>query len=88
MQYNVQLGCIDAFLVYGNSMTVFAKIIGDSLKTFATVENYSGFHIVSMVGRNGHIKRVSREKSTDYHVRFRSFEPLQAYDLESSYCQY
>ena len=39
MRYNPELDCIDAFLVHGGSSTIFAKIKGDRLKTFASVHN-------------------------------------------------
>jgi len=38
MLYNKTLNCIDAFLVYGGSSTVFLRIKGDSLVEFASVQ--------------------------------------------------
>lgn len=82
MQYNKELDCIDAFLVHGASTTVFAKIINDSLKTFAYVENNIDFHTIFIVDKNGSEKQLNKVKSKGIYVRFKNFKPLEVYVKE------
>ena len=63
MLYNKELNCIDAWIVTGTTMTVFAKIIGDSLKTFASVDNSEGYHTIYV--KNGTFKELYKVKSFD-----------------------
>lgn len=76
LQYNKKLDCIDAFLIYGASTTAFARIVGDSLKTFAIVENDPDYHIVKLVDRSGKEKELYRVKSTGVYVRHDNYKPL------------
>ncbi|MBL7712691.1 MAG: hypothetical protein JNL13_09515 [Chitinophagaceae bacterium] len=80
LRYNKQLDCIDAFLVHGTATTVFANIIGDSLKAFAFVYNGMDFHTVAIVDQNGNEKEISKVKGKGPYTRFRNFRPLEVLD--------
>jgi hypothetical protein len=80
MLYNEDLDCIDAFLVYGASTTVFAKLSGDSLKTFAKVNNSEQFHTISLVDKNGKERELYKVKSKGTIVRHKNFKPLIEYE--------
>lgn len=80
MLYNEDLDCIDAFLVYGASTTVFAKLSGDSLKTFATVENSEQFHTINLIDKNGNERELYKVKSKGIFVRHKNFKPLIEYE--------
>lgn len=81
MQYNAELDCIDALLVHGGSTTVFARIEGDSLKTFARVDN-SDHLTVSVYDKNGK-EQVIRKDATgdgaDTYTRYKNYKPLTPY---------
>lgn len=80
MHYNKELDCIDAFLVYGGSSTVFARIQGDSLKEFARVDN-DEFRTVVEIDQNGNEKLLRRDpiKSGDVYTRYLNYNPLKPY---------
>lgn len=80
MLYNKELNCIDAFLVYGGSSTVFLRISGDSLKEFASVEAMDGV-TVKEIGKNGKEKIIYQD--TTYkanYIRFKTYNPLKEYE--------
>lgn len=82
MLYNKDLDCIDAFLVYGGSSTVFARIKKDSLVEFASVNN-SDCRIVHEKDKNG--KEILLQKDTiidgeGVYVRYKNYKPLKAYE--------
>jgi hypothetical protein len=79
MLYNEELDCIDAFLVHGTSSTEFARIVNDSLKTFASVYNDLDFHTISSVDTRGNRKEIKKVKSRGAYIRFKNFEPLEEY---------
>ncbi|AXY73555.1 hypothetical protein D3H65_05985 [Paraflavitalea soli] len=79
MQYNKELNCIDAFLVYGGCSTMFLRIKGDSLKPFARVELVDGL-TVSTYDKQGKEKIIfqdSTEKAV--YVRYKNYKPLKVY---------
>jgi len=81
MQYNKKLDCIDAFLVHGGSTTVFAKIIGDSLKEFARVNNDNN-RTVYEIDKSGKEKLIRKDTITDLskvYVRYKNYKPLEEY---------
>ena len=82
MLYNKELDCIDAFLVHGASTTVFAKISGDSLKTFANVQNSIDFHTINIIDKNGIESELYRVKSKEDYIRHKNFKPLIEYIQE------
>ncbi|HEY5750518.1 MAG TPA: hypothetical protein VIU12_30860 [Chryseolinea sp.] len=79
MLYNKKLNCIDAFLIYAGSLTVFLKISGDSLKPFAEVQLFDGL-TVTTYDKNGNEKIILRDttKEADY-IRYQTFNPPQPY---------
>jgi hypothetical protein len=79
MLYNEELDCIDAFLVHGTSSTEFARIVEDSLKTFASVYNGLDFHTISRVDTRGNRKEIKKVKSRGEYIRFKNFDPLEQY---------
>jgi hypothetical protein len=79
IQYNKELDCIDAFMVHGTSTTVFAKILGDSLKTFANVQNSEKFHTINLVDKNGNEKELYKVKSNGVYTRHKNYKPLLEY---------
>ena len=82
MLYNKELECIDAFLVYGGSSTVYLRIKGDSLKEFASVEAFEGL-TVREFDKNGKEKIILRDTSNrETYIRFRTYKPLKVYETE------
>ena len=80
MLYNMDLNCIDAFLVYGGSSTVFLRISGDSLKEFASVEAMDGV-TVREFDKNGKEKIIFEDTTNKAgYIRFRTYKPLKKYD--------
>ncbi len=80
MLYNKSLNCIDAFLVYGGSSTVFLRISNDSLIEFASVEAMNGV-TVREFDKNGKEKIIFQDTTNkaDY-IRFKTYKPLKEYD--------
>lgn len=81
MVYNKELDCIDAFLVYGGSSTVFARIKKDSLFEFASVNN-SDCRTVYEKDKNG--KEILLQKDTiidgeGVYIRYENYKPLKPY---------
>ncbi|MCB9261283.1 MAG: hypothetical protein H6607_02750 [Flavobacteriales bacterium] len=80
MLYNKQLDCIDAFLVYGGSSTVFLRINGDSLREFASVEAMDGI-TVREFDKNGKEKIIFEDTTNKAnYIRFKTYKPLKEYD--------
>lgn len=80
MLYNEDLNCIDAFLVYGGSSTVFLQISGDSLREFASVEAMDGV-TVREIGQNGKEKIIFQDTTNKAgYLRFKTYKPLKEYD--------
>lgn len=78
IRYNRTLNCIDAFLVYGGTQTVFLKLHGDMLKEFASVENFENRRTVTIIGQNGKERILKEQKIHDDQLydRFETFSPL------------
>ncbi|MBL0743697.1 hypothetical protein [Chryseolinea lacunae] len=78
--YNETLHCIDAFLVYGGSSTVFLKISGDSLREFASVDLFEGLTVstIDWDGTRNVIRRDTANK--EGYVRYKNYKPLQVRD--------
>lgn len=83
MQYNDELNCIDAFLVYGGSATVFLRIDGDSLKEFASVVSYEN-RTVYEIDKHGMKKQLSKDTllPDDLYIRYKNYKPLKEYKLK------
>ena len=82
MDYNNELDCIDAFMVYGASATVFAKIVGDSLKTFACVANSLDFTTIYIIDKKGNYKELYKVKGHGIDMRYKNYKPLVEYNDE------
>ncbi len=80
MLYNKELNCIDAFLIYGGSSTVFARIKGDSLFQFAAVHNDS-HRTVYEIDEYGYERLLSKDKidPESVYVRYVNYKPLKEY---------
>jgi len=85
LQYNEVLNCIDAWMVYAGSSTVFLKINHDSLREFAGVELYDGYREIYLVDKKGKHKTLKKEKIKDSEVytRFKNFNPLIENKIEN-----
>ena len=79
MLYNKELDCIDSFIVTGTTTTLFAKILGDSLKTFAYVHNGMDFNTIYLVNNEGIEREFYKVKSEDIHIRHKNYKPLIEY---------
>ncbi|MBL7704216.1 MAG: hypothetical protein JNM21_01600 [Taibaiella sp.] len=82
MRYNKELDCIDAFLVYGGTSTVFTRIEGDSLKEFASVHN-DQYRTVYEIDKSGKERQLSKDSITDpgeIYIRYINYKPLKAYE--------
>lgn len=79
MLYNKELNCIDAFLVYGGSSTVFLHISGDRLIEFARVD-LSDDLVVYEIDKNGKEKELKRQPTEWRYVRFKNYKTLRPYD--------
>lgn len=80
MLYNKTLNCIDAFLVYGGSSTVFLKIDGDSLKEFASVQAEDGV-TVREFDKKGNEKIIFQDTTNKAsYIRFKTYKPLKEYE--------
>lgn len=82
MRYNKELDCIDAFLVYGGTSTVFARIEGDSLKEFASVHN-DQYRTVYEIDKSGKERQLSKDSITDpgdIYLRYINYKPLKTYE--------
>ena len=83
--YNNELNCIDAFLVYGGSSTVFARIKKDSLIEFASVHN-DNYRTVYEIDQFGKEKLLSRDTIIDFeniYVRYINYKPLKEYNYKN-----
>lgn len=81
MLYNNDLDCIDAFLIYGGSSTIFTRIVKDSLIEFASV-NSSDSRTVYEKDRNGKDALIQKDTIIDgeeVYVRYKNFKPLKQY---------
>lgn len=81
MQYNEELDCVDAFLVYGGTSTVFARIVADSLKTFASVDNDQNRTVIEIdnLGNRKIIQKDTIIDSEGVGVRYKNYKPLKKY---------
>jgi hypothetical protein len=79
LEYNKQLNCIDAWLVYGGSSTVFFTLEADSLCEFAGVDILSdGSRTVYEIANKG--KLILREDSApqdEVYTRYKNYKPLE-----------
>ncbi|RIJ96265.1 MAG: hypothetical protein DCC44_00695 [Acidobacteria bacterium] len=76
LAYNRTLNCIDSWMVYGATTTVFLHLEGGMLKKFATVDTGEEL-IVSVIGKDGRRKIIRRQKMSldDIYTRYTTFDP-------------
>ncbi len=79
LAYNSRLDCIDAWLFYGGTATVFLKLKGDMLEEFASVEDFPPNRTVTVGDRNGRNKVIRRDKIDEVpsFTRYKNFKPLE-----------
>jgi hypothetical protein len=56
LRYNKELDCIDAWLIYGGSSTLFLKIDSDTLREFAGIDLYNYYLTVYQIDEHDNIK--------------------------------
>ncbi|MEP6803417.1 MAG: hypothetical protein ABI892_02760 [Flavobacterium sp.] len=78
LQYNKLLNCVDAWLVYGGSSTVFLKIEKDSLREFAGVSLDDNQREIYIVDKKGNRKILKKEfvKDLEVYIRYQNYSPL------------
>ena len=78
IRYNKELDCIDAFLVYGGTTTVFARIQKDSLKDFAKVSNEDNYRTVYEINKTGKVKVIRKDRINEDGIftRYINYKPL------------
>ncbi|UTN06132.1 hypothetical protein L0669_09490 [Flavobacterium bizetiae] len=78
LQYNELLNCVDAWLVYGGSSTVFLKIEKDSLREFAGVSLDNDNREIYIIDKKGKRKTVKNEivKNLEVYTRYKNYNPL------------
>jgi len=78
LDYNSELDCIDAWLVYGGSSTVFLKIEQDTLREFAGV-SLLDTRTIYTIDENGKRNILSNELITDsvVYIRYSNYNPLK-----------
>ncbi len=79
MQYNKELNCIDAFLVYGGTSTVFTRIVADSLREFASISSSFGNRIVHEIDTFGNSKIIQKDTIIDFegvYVRYKNYKVI------------
>lgn len=79
LAYNKKLNCLDAFLVYGATSTVFLHIEGDVLREFASVSTGEDL-VASITDKAGEKRVISRKKMNpdnfgEIYRRFETYNP-------------
>lgn len=80
LRYNETLNCIDAFRVYGGTQSVFAKIVGDSLREFASIELFDNRITIKTVEADGSENILRDAEYSANYIRFSNFKPLEEYN--------
>ena len=78
LEYNTELDCIDAWLIYGGSTTLFLRIESDTLREFAGVSLLDTKDIFT-INENGERKILSQEliKDSIVYRRYSNYNPLK-----------
>jgi len=77
--YNALLDCIDAWLVYGGSSTVFLRLEGDSLREFAEVAHDDLSRTVTLIDEKGNRTELeSTQPKEDCYTRYCNYDPVVA----------
>lgn len=77
LQYNKKLNCLDAWAFHGGVTTIFAKIKGNKLVTFATVDHRDNNRTISVYDEKGIKKVIRKDKilNDDFFSRYETFNP-------------
>ena len=78
LEYNEVLDCVDSWMVYGGTSTVFLKIEKDSLREFAGVSLFDEEREIYLVDKKGKQKTIKKEivKDLEVYTRFKNYNPL------------
>jgi len=78
LEYNELLDCVDSWMVYGGTSTVFLKIEKDSLREFAGVSLFDEEREIYLVDKTGKQKTIKKEfiKDLEVYTRFKNYDPL------------
>jgi len=78
LRYNAELDCIDAWLIYGGSSTVFLKLEADTLREFAGVSLLDTRDVYT-IDINGNRKILSQDviKDSVVYRRYSNYNPLK-----------
>ncbi len=79
IRYNKELDCIDAWLIYGGSSTIFFKLDSDTLREFAGVELFDSILTIYQIDSNGKkiILEERKNDKLDSYTRFLNYKPLK-----------
>ena len=79
LEYSRKLNCITAWRFYGGTATDFARIVGNRLVTFATVEDFDGYRTVTLTDRKGRERVIQRDKLADENAftRYTNYRPVE-----------
>ncbi len=81
LRYNSALDCIDAWLVYGGSSSVFLRLSGDSLREFAKVAHDDLSRDVYLIDEKGNRKLLeSTQPKEDCYTRYCNYAPVEICD--------
>ncbi|WP_430816592.1 XAC2610-related protein [Carboxylicivirga sp. RSCT41] len=78
IRYNAELNCIDAWLIYGGSTTLFLKIESDTLREFAGVSLFDTREVF-IIDKSGKREILSQEliKDSVVYRRYSNYSPLK-----------
>jgi hypothetical protein len=78
LEYNKVLDCIDSWMVYGGTSTIFLKIEKDSLREFAGVSLFDEERKIYIIDKKGKQKTIKKEivKNLEVYTRFKNYSPL------------
>lgn len=80
LQYNRELKCIDAFMVYGGCMTAFLKLEGSRLRMFASVELSDGLTVREYNGKGVEKIIFTDPNNPAGYVRYKNYKPLKEWE--------
>jgi hypothetical protein len=77
LRYNATLDCVDAWLRYGGSSTVFLKIDGDSLREFGGIDLFEDTRTIYEVDENGIRSVLQKDEidGLDADMRYKNYYP-------------
>ena len=78
LKYNKVLDCVDSWMVYGGTSTIFLKIEKDSLREFAGVSLFNKEREIYIVDKKGKKKTIKKEivNELEVYTRYKNYNPL------------